>query len=135
MSKPKPVFTATKGKDQVVFNDITGLEIGLTVQTNDAEIGLLCISCGDGGFMLLERGLARELAGKLRQYAETLHVVQPKKKQVWLLCTRCGKKRWRERVSWVEGDTRCHGDHCSYCGASAHVYVSFLPGKRPSSDA
>jgi hypothetical protein len=128
--KPKSVFTAVKGKDRVVFNDLTGLEIGLTVQSNDAEAGLLYINCGDDGGVLLERGLARELAAKLLQYAETLHVVQPPRKQVWLLCTRCGKKRWRLRVSWIEGDTRCCGNHCSYCGHSTGVYVSFLQRKK-----
>jgi hypothetical protein len=129
MSKPKPVFTATKGKDRVIFNDLTGLEIGLTVQTNPAEAGLLLINCGDNRGMLLERGLARELAGKLLQYAETLHVVKSPRKQEWLLCTRCGKKRWRLRVNWIEDNMRCHGNHCSYCGYSEGVYVSWLKTK------
>lgn len=124
----------TKGKDQVVFNDLTGLEIGLTVQTNDAEAGLLCINCGDDGFILLERGLARELAAKLLLYAEILHVVVPPRKQMWLLCKKCGKKRWRERVNWTEGDMRCHGNHCSYCGHSEGVYVSFVAKGKQAHD-
>ncbi len=128
MSKPESVFTTTKGKDQVVFDDLTGVEISLTVQTNDAEARLLFIDCY-GGSMLLDRELARELAAKLGQYADTLHVVTPPRKPVWLLCTACGKKRWRERVSWVEGDNRYYGDHCSYCGASAHVYVKMVHQK------
>jgi hypothetical protein len=131
MSKLKPVFTVIKGKDRVVFNDLTGLEISLTVQTNDAEAGLLYINCGDGS-MLLERGLARELATKLTQYAETLHVVQPPRKVVWLLCTACGKKRWRTRVSWTKGDTKYYGDHCSGCGRSANVLWSSPQKMKPA---
>lgn len=57
--KPKPVFTAIKGKDRVVFKDLTDQEVSLTVLSNDAEVGLLHLYCDNG--VLLERGLAEAL--------------------------------------------------------------------------
>lgn len=134
-SKSADVFIPVRrGSDAVRFEDLMGRAVTLMVETNDAEIGLLSINLDSRSAhsILLCSTLARELAAKLVQYADTLHVVRPPRKPVWLLCTSCGKKKFRERVSWVEGNLRYYGDHCSYCGRSEHVYQSFLQKKGKS---
>jgi hypothetical protein len=131
-SKSADVFIPVRrGLDAVRFEDLMGRAVTLTVETNDAEIGLLSINLDSRSAhsILLCSTLARELAAKLVQYADTLHVVRPPRKPVWLLCTSCGKKRWRERVCWVVGDVHYYGDHCSYCGLSQHVYQHRVPRK------
>jgi DNA-directed RNA polymerase subunit RPC12/RpoP len=125
--KPKPVFELVKREQQELrFADLAGDTYVLRLGEGfPDQPGMLCLGEEDtqGLGILLDPKLAEALAEKLQFYAATGRLTPLPKKQEWLVCPRCGKKRYRERVQWVEGDMKYLGPRCSACGYTVPLYV------------